>query len=246
MTEPMPKEIATAIVTVMKTTGRITKAGRNTQGGFSYASVDSFLELVNPACSEAGLIIMPIELSSELEHIEVADKAGGTKQRRFARIKFGFVLIHESGATWTNERDTRTILVDHTGAQCFGAAQSYVLKQYMRSLFQIATGDKDADASEQFEAELVRAKVKAIKAKNDGGGEQILIKFGDELEPIAATDVTARVMDKLMEIGDPEDAGKWWDDNMTGRQQLHNQFPKIAMELKRRVEAFVKPSQGVQ
>lgn len=236
---PMPKEIATAIITVMKTTGRVTKESRNQQGGYSYASVDSFLELVNPACSEAGLIIMPIELSSALESIEVADKAGGTKQRRFARIVFGFILAHESGATWTNERDMRTVLVDHTGAQCFGAAQSYVLKQYMRSLFLIATGDKDADASEQFESELVRAKVKAIRAKQSGEGEQILLRFDGEMEPVPATDVISRVMEKLIDIGDPAEAGTWWDENITGRQKLHEQFPKIAMELKRRVEAFV-------
>jgi hypothetical protein len=36
------------------------------------------------------------------------------------------------------------------GAQAFGAAQSYSLKQFMRSLFQMATGDKeDADFHEQ-------------------------------------------------------------------------------------------------
>lgn len=35
------------------------------------------------------------------------------------------------------------------GSQAFGAAQSYALKSYMRSLFQIATGEKDADSHEQ-------------------------------------------------------------------------------------------------
>lgn len=243
MTEQMPKEIATAIITVMKTTGRVTKAGRNTQGGFNFASVDAFLELVNPACSEAGLIIMPLELTSSLEHIEVADKAGGgTKQRRFARITYGFMLIHESGATWRNEHDTRTILVDHTGSQCFAAAQSYALKQYMRALFLIPTGEKDADASEQFEADLTRAKVKALRAKQDSGSEQVLIDFGQGLEPIPAADVATRVMGHLMELGDIEQAATWWDNNKHGREMLHSQYPKIALELKRRVEGFLKPA----
>ena len=37
-------------------------------------------------------------------------------------------------------------MVPARGAQAFGAAQSYALKQFMRSLFQIPTGDReDAD-----------------------------------------------------------------------------------------------------
>jgi hypothetical protein len=37
-------------------------------------------------------------------------------------------------------------MVPARGAQAFGSAQSYALKQFMRSLFQIPTGDKeDAD-----------------------------------------------------------------------------------------------------
>ena len=35
------------------------------------------------------------------------------------------------------------------GSQAFGAAQSYSLKQFMRSLFQISTGDDESDTSEQ-------------------------------------------------------------------------------------------------
>lgn len=236
--EQMPKEIASAIVMVMRSVGRVSKEARNQHGGYNYASVDAFLEVCNPACAEAGLAILPVELSSSIEVMEVADnKGGGVKQRRMVRIVYSFVLVHETGATWTNERDNRTVIVDHTGAQCFGGAQSYALKQYMRSLFLMPTGDKDADADEQHQAEIIRGTVKALKAKKETGTEHVLIDFKGSMEPVAAADVSDRVLAFLTTFDSEIEAREWWDRNKHGREQFHTQFPKLALDLKRRVEA---------
>lgn len=243
--QPMPKEIAGAIVLVMRAVGRLVKDAKNDQGRYNYTSVDSFLAAVSPACSEAGLIIAPIELSAEPSEFEATDRDGKTKKRRQITFRYNFMLIHESGVTWVNERDTRHVTVEATGAQAYGAAQSYALKQYMRSLFLIPTGDADADAHEQHSAEVIRATVKAVKAKKESGQEQVLIDFGTGLESVAAADVTDRVMSHLVSIGDAAAAEDWWKDQRFGREQFHNQFPKLAFALKQKVEDFLTPAKPV-
>src|SRR3546814_8863152 len=50
------------------------------------------------------------------------------------------------------------------GAQAFGAAQSYALKQFERSLFQIATGDGE-DADHHTQSDLPGARRQAGNGK---------------------------------------------------------------------------------
>ena len=236
---PMPKEIASAIVLVMKAVGRLANDAKNQHGNYGYVSASAFLAAINPACAEAGLIIAPMEMGNSMETIEVSGRDGKPSLRRMVRMTFGFVLIHESGTTWSNPRDTRTVMVDHTGAQSYGSAQSYALKQYMRALFMVATGDPDADQSEQHQADLIRATVKANKAKVDTGDEQILLDFGNGLETLAAKDVAARVMSHIIGLGDRGEAAEWWVGQRHGREQYHNQFPKLAHDLKKKVEGYL-------
>lgn len=56
------------------------------------------------------------------------------------------------------------------GAQAFGAAQSYALKQFMRSLFQIATGEKGQDADEHPNADLPEVKREKTTKDDDWVG----------------------------------------------------------------------------
>lgn len=131
---PLPPKIAAAIATVMTRVPTLAKGEQNKHGGYKFASIDDFLEAVRPLCTEAGLLIVPDE-----EHCEVNGD--------WLTLKFSFMLSHKDGETW-DHRPTRTVMVSaKMGAQAFGAAQSYALKQFMRGLFQIATGDgEDADA----------------------------------------------------------------------------------------------------
>lgn len=237
--QPMPKEIAGAIVLVMRAVGKLAKESKNQHGGYRYASVDAFLEATNPACAEAGLIIMPIELEATDDEIEVWDKDGRSRKRRVMRFKYAFQLVHESGEVWMNPRDVRSVILDYTGPQTFNAAQSYALKVFMRGLFQIPTGDPDADAQEQHQAEIIRATVKAVKAKKENGVEHILLDFGNGVEPVAAPDVADRVMQHLVSLGDKEEAAEWWQSNRHGREQFHNAYPKLALSLKKKVERFI-------
>lgn len=241
----IPKEISGAIVLVMRAVGRVAKEAKNQHGGYKYASVDSFLEATNPACAEAGLIVKPVQTGCELDEIERWDKDGKPKKSRIARFKFKFRLIHESGAMWTDPDDERTVACDWTGPQTFQAAESFALKAYLRTLCQIPTGDADADAQEQHNAEIIRATVKAVKAKKESGQEQVLLDFGSGLESVAAADVADRVMSHMVNVGDTAAAADWWKDQRFGREQFHNQFPKLAFDLKQKVEAFLSPPKPV-
>jgi hypothetical protein len=240
--EQMPAQIAGALKLVMGAVGRLVKDGKNNHGGYSYASTDAFFEAINPACSEAGLIVKPRATSVTIETFEVTNKENKPVQKRMVVAHYNFVLIHESGATWCDEKDNRMVALDFTGPQSFGAVESYAVKTFLRSLFLVATGDKDADSQEQFQAEVIRASVKAAKTKNETGEAQVLMDFGHGLEPLPAKDVATRVMAYLVEIGQ-EDGADWWSSQKTGREQFHNQFPKLALDLKRKVEGFLNPVQ---
>lgn len=128
--ENMPPKIAAAIVEVMKAVPKLGKGETNKHGDYKFASIDDFLEAVRPLCAAQGLIIVQDEDTCEINDGWVV-------------IKYRFTLAHSSGEVW-DHRPARTIMVSaKMGAQAFGAAQSYALKQFERALFQIATGDKE-------------------------------------------------------------------------------------------------------
>ena len=241
---PMPKEIAGAIVLVMKSMTKLTKAETNSHGRYKYVSVDQFLAMTSPACSEAGLIIKPVMLGSP-ERIVVETFDAQTKQaksRRMVRYRYKFRLIHESGATWTDDEDVHEVQLDDTGPQTLMAATSYVTKGFIRVLLQIPTGEKDADSQEQYDAEIIKATTKANKIKSSTGIEQVLLDFGSGLEPLPAADVPARVLQHLVSVGDRAAALEWWTNQRHGREQFYGQFPKLALDLKRKVEGFMSSS----
>jgi len=99
---------------------------------------------VRPLCVEAGLLIVPDE-----ERCEIVGE--------WLVLKFSFMLSLKDGETW-DHRPTRTVMVtSKMGAQAFGAAQSYALKQFMRGIFQIATGDgEDGDTHEHGDLSQAR------------------------------------------------------------------------------------------
>lgn len=157
-------QILTAVVAAK---GRITKLGKNGQNleqGYVFASIDAFLELVNPICAETGLIVLMDEVSVE----EVHRLFGGIGQD-WLWFHYEITLMHISGQFLGPFK--RHVEVPRTGAQAFGSAQSYALKQFLRAQFQIATGEMDdpdfgtsAAEEEQFAQRLAR---KTADAKKD-------------------------------------------------------------------------------
>lgn len=124
----------------MKSLGTLAKDNERNDSGarYNYASIDDFIQHVRGHCGEAGLAIIPDEARDAETH-EVTTRAGKSMVTWSAR--FAFVLIHESGQSYGPIH--KSVTVPATGAQSAGSAQSYALKQLMRGLFLIPTGDAD-------------------------------------------------------------------------------------------------------
>ena len=130
----MPKTISTAINNITKEMQMLGKDGKNEFQKYNYASIDKFLSTVNPLAGYFGLIITQDEETCKI----ITDTQG----RPWLNIVYRFILSHKDGDTW-QYTPRRTIYCEMKGGQAMGAAQSYALKQFMRSLFLIATGDND-------------------------------------------------------------------------------------------------------
>ena len=89
---------------------------------------------VNPLCAKHGLIITMDEESCKVS------KDGA--KNPWIHLVYKFILSHASGDTW-GYTPRRNMFVSMTGGQSMGSSMSYTLKQFMRSLFQISTGEKD-------------------------------------------------------------------------------------------------------
>ena len=130
----MPKSISNSINLIMNDVETLPKADTNTYQKYNYASIDQFLKAVNPLCAKHGLIINVDE--EDMKIMKTNDKSA------WVHIVYKFILSHQSGDTW-NYPLRRNMILQITGGQSIGAAMSYVLKGFMRSLFQIATGEKN-------------------------------------------------------------------------------------------------------
>lgn len=129
-------EIMTAIAKAMGQVQRVSKDGRNKHDGYNFASIDDFLALVNPICAENGLVVMMQEKA-----IEDFTRKGKFGENSWMRVTWEIVVWHISGQSLPPV--SRTVEVLRNGAQAYGSSQSYALKQFLRSLFLIPTGDKD-------------------------------------------------------------------------------------------------------
>ena len=93
-------------------------------------------------------------------------------------------------------------MVQATGAQAFGSAQSYALKQFLRSLFMIPTGDKDDpdnDATKDIAnpptidvqkiAKSINSQI--ARAKTKAQLDHVSVEYNQDLALIKTTSQTA-------------------------------------------------------
>lgn len=181
-----PPAIAKAVVQVMKALGTLGKEHERNDSGakYDYASIDDFIQHVRGHCAEAGLAIIPDEARDAETH-EVTTKSGKSMVMWDAR--FAFILVHESGASYGPIY--KGVAVMHSGAQSAGSAQSYALKQFMRGLFLIPTGDADDP---------------------DKGGVEITGKGEHQTD---LQKVAGQIRKKLREASDLADLGLKWSDS---------------------------------
>lgn len=132
----LPREIAGAIIQVMRGVKQLGYDENNPHARYDYASIDKFLSHFGPACAAAGIAFM-------LDEVSVEVRPGGKEGSSYLFIEYEVWIMHELGAMagpWK-----RRCYLPATGPQAFGSAESYVLKRFMRNLFQVPTGEKDAD-----------------------------------------------------------------------------------------------------
>lgn len=141
-----PKEIAAALVKVMSEIGTLAKGNENKFDKYNYASIDDFLAFVREPLHKHGLSVVTDEIA-EPRLQDVTKKDGKPMAMWWARYSFAF--IHESGAM--SNPAARTVMVQANGAQSSGSAQSYALKQFLRSALLIPTGDGDDPDKEKTE-----------------------------------------------------------------------------------------------
>jgi hypothetical protein len=140
----MPDAIAAAIVKVMGAVRRLGKDETNRHGGYNYASVDKFYEAIGPLMADAGIIVIPFERSVSSSKRQTVDQQGRAKETSLLLIRYDLFIYHESGVGYGPI--PREIQVIESGAQSYGSAQSFVDKYFLRMLFKVPTGEKDADA----------------------------------------------------------------------------------------------------
>ena len=126
-----------ALAAAMGDVKRLAKGERNNEQKYSFASVDDFLAMAGPVCAMHGLVTLMDE-----ESVEAFERAGKYGPSFWLRIRFQITTFHTTGASLPTVK--RTVEVIRTGAQSFGSAQSYALKQYLRALLMIPTGDADS------------------------------------------------------------------------------------------------------
>lgn len=145
--QTIPAEVASAIVKVMTGVKTLGKDDTNKFQKYDFVSVDRFLAAVGPLCAGAGLIILQEEDSFDISVKETSDDYGKTKTSSWLTVRYAFTFVHASGAAYGPLH--RSVIVPASGAQAFGSAQSYALKQFQRAQFQIPTGDSDDVDSQQ-------------------------------------------------------------------------------------------------
>tara|TARA_R100001163_G_scaffold15151_3_gene13753 strand:+ start:2328 stop:2975 length:648 start_codon:yes stop_codon:yes gene_type:complete len=126
-------KVNAAIAKTMAAVQTVGKDDKNQHGNYNFASIDGFLGGCRDACATNGL------------HPEISvisyEPFTGNNSKQWATYTYEVVMCHESGE---ETKPVQTVVsLPITGAQTSGSAQSYALKQYLRGLFLIKTGEKD-------------------------------------------------------------------------------------------------------
>ena len=149
-------KINTAIASAMGQVQKLSKDDRNAHGNYSFASIDKFLDACRPILAAHGL------------HPNIDGVASDTfmagSNKLWGKFSYRISMHHESGES--TEPSGMDVMLPLTGAQTRGSAQSYALKQYLRGLLLISTGEKDdVDWKQQADDDGVMAAVPAVSTK---------------------------------------------------------------------------------
>jgi hypothetical protein len=126
-------KINAAINAAMGQIEKLPKNETNAHGGWSFAGIDDFLDLCRPICTAHGLHPQVDSVGTE------TFSAGNAKL--WAKFSYKIGMGHVSGEK--TDPVGMDVMLPLTGAQTSGSAQSYAVKQYLRALLLISTGERD-------------------------------------------------------------------------------------------------------
>lgn len=198
--------IASALCGVMGEITTLEKTAKNAHGNYEYASVDDFLNAVRPLCAKHGVIIRQ-------------DEAESTVVNDWLNVKFRYTIFHTSGAEM--DGGYRSIAVNaKMGSQAYGSAQSYSLKQYLRALLMIATGDQAEEEGVMEPAQLVPKNSKDTNWKGPLGTVKLKEVMRFYIETLDSQETVADLESlggKMAVSADdmPKNSAAEWDGGMT-------------------------------
>ena len=189
---------------------------KNSHQGYTYASAEAIYAALSKRMGQAGLAAF----SMQDREPEVEKMSHNGKTVIFLTFHSRMILATEEA---TYDAGMRSIRIQYTGPQIYQSAQSYLEKQFYKSLFSLATGDRDLDAmpqadtlEEQLDANGTGAKRKrksSSQAKKDGDDK----KFNELVAEIRSANTTDElVMIWQREVRDGHD----WGDFAQGWKNL--------------------------
>ena len=126
-------KINAAINAAMGEIQKLPKNETNAHGGWSFAGIDDFLDLCRPICTEHGL-------HPQVDSVGTETFSAGNAIL-WAKFSYKIGMGHVSGEK--TDPVGMDVMLPLTGAQTSGSAQSYAVKQYLRALLLISTGERD-------------------------------------------------------------------------------------------------------
>jgi len=143
----MPKAVAARVIAASRNIKKLHHDKRNDFASYNYVSVDSFYEAVGPIIAEAGLFIIMDEVSAAV--------TGG-----MLTCNYDIYLVAEEGDSYGPIH--RQVTVKAAGPQAYASCQSFAEKYFLRQMFKIPTGEKDADADEKITLPDVKPQIEPL------------------------------------------------------------------------------------
>jgi hypothetical protein len=227
----MPPEIAKGVVAVMKKIKMLGVDDKNQHGGYNYVSVDKFFDHVGRLMAEADIFDLIDEVSTVSEKKEAVDSYGKAKVSAWLTCTYDIFLFHASGAQFGPIR--RTVQVQASGPQSYGSGMSFVEKYFLRGLFKIPTGEKDADDHPVDGLPEAVAVKTAIKPKAAAPIQATMIAEESELARVGMMEKLARTLSR-------EDLHDWAKAHSETKNRL------IAADQKLVSNAFAERQQAIK
>ena len=224
---PMPPEIANALNEVSSGAVTLYKKNKNEFANYKFAGIDDFLEAYGKVLAEAGLTIIMDEIDEKVDNKSLI-------------IVFNFILVHKSGKMWAHPL-RRTIRVDPRGSQAYGTAQSYALKQFLRGLFMIPTGeDKHMVASPDADSLPAHDLGNKVEFQPDKKKPNLQV-VSDQVEKKSEVEKVNEFLTELRKCKSNMDIDRLVRDNVNFVNKLSGRFRK---DIENNVRAWRKTVDG--